>query len=125
MRHIRIHDNGFTLLEVLIAVAILSIGVVSVIRLFSDGLKTSYALKGYTEAIFHARNIMEEAIFNPVSENGKFDDGCKWEKTVSDNYEGGNVEGLKQINVLVSWKDGVVTKKIMLSTLKVMFKTKK
>lgn len=123
MRYIAIHDKGFTLLEVLIAVAILGIGVVSVIRLFSDGLRTSYSSSKYTMALFHARNIMEEVKYE--SDNGVFDDGYRWEKIVSPYTENGNIEGLKQIIVKVYWKDGVIPKEITFTTLKTMFKKTK
>jgi prepilin-type N-terminal cleavage/methylation domain-containing protein len=76
-------QKGFTLLEIIIAVAILGIGVVMVMQLFSGGLRTARTSKEYTNAVIHAKIKMEEMIINPVQESGEFPDGFHWQTDVT------------------------------------------
>jgi general secretion pathway protein I len=72
---------GFTLIEVIVAVAILSVSLVMIMQLFAAGLKASRASCDYTRAVMHAKDKMEELYAAPINpqESGEFRDGYKWE----------------------------------------------
>src|SRR4030067_2710537 len=76
-------NSGFTLIEVIVAIAILAISLVMIMQLFSGGLRASRASCDYTRAIVHAKDKMEELSFEPVSGSGEFEDGFKWESEIS------------------------------------------
>ena len=88
---------GFTLIEVIVAIAILAISLVMIMQLFSGGLRASRASRDYTRAIVHAKDKMEELHIEPVQDSGEFEDGFKWESEVYpfDEYE----EKLENIDV--------------------------
>ena len=72
---------GFTLIEVIVAVAILSVSLVMILQLFAAGLKASRSSCDYTRAVMHAKDKMEELSAAPIhpQESGEFRDGYKWE----------------------------------------------
>ena len=54
--------GGFTLLEVLTAMMILTISIVVIFQLFSGGLRSAKLSDEYTRAIFHGRAKMEATL---------------------------------------------------------------
>ncbi|OPX41367.1 MAG: hypothetical protein B1H13_02455 [Desulfobacteraceae bacterium 4484_190.3] len=97
--------NGFTLIETLVAMAILSISLVVILQLFSGGLKSSRLSDNYTRAIFHAREKMEEIFLND-----NFTDGAT---------EGEFSDGIFNIKVDVRWQEGSKEKHFEISTLRI------
>ena len=73
---------GFTLIEVMVAMAIVAICLVAVMQLFSAGLKISRLSRDFTRAIVHAKYKMEELSIKPQPGSGVFEDGFKWESEV-------------------------------------------
>ncbi len=63
-------NKGFTLIEVVVALAILGIGLTVIIELFSGGLRLARASMEYTEAVNYARIKMEEITVKPGVEEG-------------------------------------------------------
>ena len=59
-------NKGFTLIEVLVAVAILGVGLTVLIELFSGGLRLGRASEEYTKAVNYARMKMEEIAVKPT-----------------------------------------------------------
>ena len=57
-------NRGFTLLEVVVAVAILGIGMGVAMQIFSGGLKNVHRISQAHRAMNHAENIMNTAIIN-------------------------------------------------------------
>lgn len=91
--------GGFTLLEVMISLAILAIGLVTVMQLFSSSLRNAKVSQDYTNAIFAARQKMEELIvtqndFDGYQESGEFEnlEGYSWEIR-SELYEPEDTDG--------------------------------
>jgi prepilin-type N-terminal cleavage/methylation domain-containing protein len=78
--------SGFTLIEVVVALAILGVGLMVIIELFSGGLRLGRASKEYTNAVNYARMKMEEVRLKPPTvegtEEGEFDDLFRWQVDV-------------------------------------------
>jgi general secretion pathway protein I len=67
---------GFTLIEVVIALAILGIGLMVIIELFSGGLRLARTSEEYTKAMNFARTKMEEIISQQKMEEGMDEGKC-------------------------------------------------
>jgi len=74
--------KGFTLIEVVVALAILGVGLIVIIELFSGGLRLGRTTEEYTRAMGYARMKMEEITVQPSlkegTEEGEFADGYRW-----------------------------------------------
>ena len=122
--------NGFTLIETLVAMAILSISLVIILQLFSGGLKSSRLSDNYTRAIFHAREKMEEILLNDNftdgATEGEFSDGFEWKAQTllfePDQEEEAELPvdnfSIFNIKVDVRWQEGIKEKHFEISTLK-------
>ena len=107
--------SGFTLLEVMVAVAVMSIVLVSVYRMHSQSLTMNTAARFYTQAPLLAQSKM--AAIETLSAGGFSEDsgdfgeqfpGYNWkvsEKDVASEVLGTVAEDLKQIDVTVSYND--------------------
>ena len=96
--------GGFTLIEVIVAMAILGLSLVMVMQLFSAGLKAARASCDYTIAVVHAKDKMEELSEFLTNDSGEFDDGFKWESNVEDYKEHEETEyKLVKIKVKIIW----------------------
>ncbi len=81
---------GFTLLEVLVAVFVLSIVMISVMRLYAQSIDMNAAFRFYVQAPYLAQLKISEAWEDPESflgsSSGDFQDlkidGYEWERTV-------------------------------------------
>lgn len=126
-------SDGFTLIETLVAMAILSISLVLILQLFSGGLKSSRLSDNYTRAIFHAREKMEEILlddnFTDMATEGELGDGFKWKAQTlrlepTQEEEAELPVDIFSIKVDVSWHEGSKEKHFEISTLKIAEKSK-
>jgi general secretion pathway protein I len=130
-------ENGFTLIETLVAIMILSISLVVIMQLFSGGLKSNKISSDYLHGIFHAKEKMEELLVSsallPGTYAGTFDDGYRWEAIAGIVEEPAETEedagisekmpvALMRIDLTVSWKTGVREKYYRLSTTQIVDK---
>ena len=80
-------QSGFTLLEVLIALAILGVAVASVFDLLKVGLLSTEASAGYSKATYYGHAKMGELLTKlPIEEgedSGTFEDGFTYQTHVS------------------------------------------
>jgi len=124
-------NRGFTLIEVVVALAILGVGLTVIIELFSGGLRLARASMEYTKAVNYARTKMEEITVKPAvaegAEEGEFDDkSFRWQVGVkkvdllsidkSIDYQP-PVE-LYQVKIDVFWKSGTKEKSTGVEFLK-------
>lgn len=126
----RLKDDGFTLLEILVAVAIIGIALTVIIQLFSSNLRAISVSKDYVHAVIKAEEKMRELLEEEDLSEGHYseqtEDGYKIDIYVSkfqeDKSENLQVD-LMQIDLSVSWKAGMKDKRFDLTTYKVMEKT--
>ena len=128
-------QQGFTLLEVLVAVMILAISVTAILSQFSVGMQAGGKSRDITEAVLHAKEKLEElkafVDSGQAGQAGTFDDGYTWETRVSlyelPEKESGVNENLLsfellQLTVIVGWNTGGQERHLEFSTLKAVKK---
>jgi prepilin-type N-terminal cleavage/methylation domain-containing protein len=117
---------GFTLLEILVAIAILGIAVTVVLQLFSANLRAISASDDYIAAVIKAEAKMREILDNEeISEQSyseTTDDGYRMDifitDTLKERTENLNVS-LLQIDLIMSWVKGSKARSVTLRTMKV------
>jgi len=107
----RAASAGFTLLEVVVALAIFAAGILAVLELFSGSLRLSEGARDVSAAQIYASQRMEEALLapNPVpgAERGTFGEKYRWETNTT--FQPPEEESPYQevrIRVFVRWDDG-------------------
>ncbi|MDP6685785.1 MAG: prepilin-type N-terminal cleavage/methylation domain-containing protein [Candidatus Omnitrophota bacterium] len=114
--------KGFSLLELIIAIAVLAVGLVGVLKIFPVGLRASYRAGMITKAAFLAQNKMEEVKmeeFEKIIElppkiplSGTTDD-FDWEILIDEVYLEGleSVDDIRKVTVIVKWIERNKTKR--------------
>jgi general secretion pathway protein I len=123
------HCNGFTLLEVLVATAILAIAVAVILQLFSANLRAISLSGDYVSAATEAESRMREILDDDKLSEKSFseitDEGYRIDVSVTealkDRTENLQVK-LLQIDLTIRWVKGPEEKSLTLSTLKIMKK---
>ncbi len=112
--------GGYSLLELVAALTIFSLGVVSALTLFTTCLQSTSASLGYTHAVLLAQGLMEETIAEGSlfagTDSGDFGDGYRghsWELEIEDTDQ----TGLMQLSLVVTWTERGREKHYRLSTL--------
>lgn len=127
-------SGGFTLIETLVAIAVLAISLVVIFQLFSGGLKSSRLSEEYDRAIFHAKEKMEELLLSKeLSEGifeGEFEDAFRWRAEIV-RLEPSRAEEVRlpfdtlNITVTVMWGYGDGERRFEMSTVKIGEKLEK
>ena len=120
-----LRQQGFTLLETLVAMMVLSIALVIVFQVFSGALNAGHISESHTRAVWHAREKMDELLlYEALSEEiqeGDFEDGYRWryqiEKAAADSQMKLAGAAAYIIRVWISWEQGQKTKQMNISTL--------
>ena len=103
--------DGFTLFEVLVALAILAAGLLGLLELLSGSLRLSGGARDLTAASLYASQRLEEALLEPRPaegrETGLFGRRYRWTTDTSflPEQEGARFQAAR-IEVTVSWLDG-------------------
>ena len=136
----RSSQKGFTLLEILLAIAILGVALTVIMQQFSAGLRIGHTSGTYTTATAYAKQKLEEfQLIEEIEEGeeaGDFDDGYTWKVSVLPYEvfmeEGGTDEDAEifehlplemyRLESVVSWMEGEKEKSISLVTLKTVKK---
>jgi general secretion pathway protein I len=134
--HSTLHTaRGFTLLEIMVALAILATGIVTVLELFGGSLRLGGKASQRTQAVIYAQNVMERVLATERLEDGQnsgeFPGGYRWEARVQevqlpedDNKRLSNREQatdffhLKEIQVGVFWSEGVGQQSYLLRSMR-------
>ena len=135
MTRVRRDDGGFTLLEIAIGMAILGLGVTSALQVFGSGVQLARAASRRSEAIVHARALMDSALWVPSlragETHGEIGDGYRWVRSIrpAGPEDGlvptpeGEMEpeiGLAVVSVLVEWNEASGTKNYRIGTMRVV-----
>ena len=114
------HREGYSLVEMLAAMAIFSMCVVALMELFGVGLRSTSDSLDYTQAMFLAEGVMEERLAEGISfettDDGDFGDAYPrhtWTLEVEETEQ----RGLYQVRVVVLWQERQVEKEYVLTTL--------
>ena len=121
-------NNGFTLLEVLVAMTIVGLGVVTLLQIFTLGLRLGSRSNVQTEAIAQGARVMDELLARPKlrdgSESGTLAPASRWRSQIQTLPEtqlslnlGSNWE-LKEIGVEMTLPDGDRERRVELKTLR-------
>ena len=110
-RRSRSGADGFTLLEVVVALTIFAVGILAIIELFSGSIRLSEGARDVSAAQVYVSQRMEEALQvpNPVPgvERGAFGEKYRWETntTLMPPEEESPYQEVR-IRVFVRWDDG-------------------
>ncbi len=117
--HVReIRVNGFSLIEIIVAMAVVAIAFVSFYRLFSQSVTADGVARFYTIAPLLAQEKMAEITGSGASPGingaGTFDDypGFRWEIVSTDVVSASlkrAVADMKQVDITISAEDGGIT----------------
>ena len=106
------HHSGFTLLEVMVAMAILAIALVAVLNLQTQSISMANEARLATTASMLAQSKVAEIDSEIVRAETSFGDfgedfpNYRWEVTTTDT----NFKYLEKIDLTVTWKEAVLTR---------------
>ena len=119
------NKKGFTLLEVLIGIVILAIGLLAIAGMQVTSIRGNFFSKNITEASYVAQDRMEFLnnlpLDAPELQPGNYNDPTQTYSGIVFNpsYSVVNIGGLRTINYVVTWNDGVA-RSITISTIRAL-----
>jgi general secretion pathway protein I len=123
--------RGFTLLEVVVAVAIVGLGVVTLLEIFSSGLQLGARSRDRTEAVAYGRQVMDQFLARRTlaegTEHGRTGDTNRWQLQVQpirpvDGLTLGNDWELKEIALEIFVPESGRERRVELRTLRLVKK---
>jgi general secretion pathway protein I len=124
---------GFTLLEVVVAMAIVGLGVVTLLQIFSLGLRLGAKSSVETESMVYGRLIMDEALarrnIDAGANQGRFQERGRWQLRVQKVHEPERTLSLesawelKEVSVAMRLMDGGRERQVELKTLRLVRKS--
>ena len=126
-------DKGFTLMEIMVAVAILGIALTVILELFAGGLRLGRKSEEYSRAVFYGRQLLEELCLKknfpgPVEEGVFTGSDYRWRYEVAPVCLVDNDQEKKfplnifKIKVFVFWPSGGKEKNLVFETIKTVAK---
>ncbi|HXG17858.1 MAG TPA: prepilin-type N-terminal cleavage/methylation domain-containing protein [Methylomirabilota bacterium] len=126
---------GFTLLEVMVALAILGLGIVTVLELFSGSLNIGVKASRHTQAAIYAQNVMDRlfalATLDDGEDGGELPGGYTWRVRIQeirpdedhsrlqpDRPNQTDFFHLKEIEVQIRWDENGGAKAFVLRSLR-------
>ena len=129
--------GGFTLLEVMVALAVLAIGIVTALELFAGSLRLGTKASHHTQAAIYAQNVMDrlfaQSTLDDGEESGDIPGGYVWWAQVHEIHPDEkrtrlqperqsptDFIHLKEIEVRVSWQEGRGQQALVLHSLRTL-----
>lgn len=118
--------NGFTLIEVLVAMVVLGTTLGLIIALFAGGLRSARLTEGYSQALLLAREKMDNVLIWKGSDSEQVDEeesgtvqDFSWEKIVSpfvlnEEADDETSTNFNKVEIIVRWKEGIRSKSLSL-----------
>lgn len=121
---------GFTLLEVMIALAILGIGFALAMELLATGVRSAKVAEEYTQAVLLAQQKIAEVSvvrdFTRVADGGELGGGFRWSSEIRPLEQAEELPGrLYSVNVRITWPSRRGEKSLNLQTLRMAVDEKK
>lgn len=121
-------QRGFTLLEVVVAMAIVGLGVVTLLEIFSLGLRLGTRSFARSEAMTYGRQAIDGVLIRQKiqegGEEGSFGEGHRWRLQVQplqgEDRLGSTRWELKEINLQMQYREGEREKQLELRTLRLV-----
>jgi general secretion pathway protein I len=115
----RTKTSGFTLVEVLVALAIAGLGLGLLVAATGSGLQSSVAAARATQAVSHAQSrLAQVGVTVPLKKGdytGDGGEGFRWRVHVADPQTHGNADVvLYPVTVTEEWQDGGEQKRLSL-----------
>jgi len=111
--------RAFSLLEVLLALAIFSVGLVGIMQATTVQVRAEKQAEDVTRATILAQNIIEEIRYTgdleEEADDGEFegdDQGFTWEYETEET----EIAGLYRLEVAIRWSDGMAEKDFVVET---------
>ena len=123
--------RGFTLLEVVVAMAIVGLGVVTLLEIFSSGLQLGARSRDRTEGVAYGRQVMDQFLARRTlaegTEQGTIGETNRWQLQVQpirpvEELTLGNDWELREITLEIFGPESDREKRIELRTLRLMKK---
>ncbi len=121
-------SGGFTLIEVLVALAILAVALAAILQIISTGLRSSSTAEAHAIAtMFATSKLAGIGVEQPLEERedtGVFDNGFEWQSSVSrypteaDDVEIGSAVAVYRVVVTVHWGGTGSGRSVSLTTLR-------
>ncbi len=128
-RSFEARPEGFTLLEVLVALALLSIALVVILQLFSVNLRGIATSEDFAKATMRAeatmRDVLNDEDIGEKSSSETTPDGYRIDVSITkaDEKRTENLPvELLQISLIVRWSDGAKERTLTLKTMKAVTK---
>jgi general secretion pathway protein I len=130
----RLKQQGFSLLEILIAFSILAVSLGILLKIFSGGLNNAIVAEDYTVAVQIAESLVaktgSEIQLKTFQDSGTQNNKYRWQLTISPYTVSSEKLDLTKIpaelfkiNVTVAWDDGTEDERVIeLNTLKLASK---
>jgi len=132
-------QGGFTLLEVMVAITILAVGIVTALQLLAGSLRLGIKASRYTQAAIYAQNVMDRLFaqtdLEDGEEGGELSGGYVWQARVQEIYPDENENRtrsqaqrqsptdffhLKEIEVQVRWEESGGSQLLTLRSLRTL-----
>ncbi|MGH7961416.1 MAG: type IV pilus modification PilV family protein [Candidatus Binatia bacterium] len=132
-------QNGFTLLEVMVAITILALGIVTALELLAGSLRLGTKASRYTQAAIYAQSVMDrlfaQSVLEDGEESGELPGGYIWQARVQEIYPDEDETRtrsqaqqrsptdffhLKEIEVNVRWAEGSGQQVLALRSLRTL-----
>ena len=118
-------EDGFTLLELLIAFAILGVGLVTILAAFSQGLQRARDDRAEAEARGFAASLLSQTLVTPdAADTSGSSHGYSWQVSLAPFGDKDDVSAwqaqAREVRVTVQWADRGGTRQITLTSLRLV-----